>query len=472
MNNRNKKGKTKKKNQNKSNNQSLSEDNIKNDFSILNNEEIINSLVIDEEIKQNKKENDQDENSGDIFEKALLLMDERAKENLIFTSNYEPNFSINYLNKKVEAIPIFTPSTRLNTALQIEDKSECFVYYYTQKKSLYPTIYNQLIGISGHPSLFDNCGKKEKDFIFANLTSIIFTNQKNFINMTTLINEYINPLMKSYNKNEEEKKHFLEKLCKNIIIQEYYSYEELFIKINELNFQFIEHKINNVGLVIIDGINSINPHSLDVNENENGKGFKLKFFRYNLHKYDQNSNKKNKRFSNDNNFKGRRSSKFDSNDEVKDNIYGKDSFLRKRIDNNSSNNEKYQQCIVDLIVNYQEKYNFNLILTVFDFGQDNYYNSCFGGKIAYKDNKNVYCVNTPELQKENCYFTFKLPRFYFPKKIFFIEPINLCLNYNNSIFGLITNNVKNNKLAFYIFKKDKEDYRPIRVRDKIEYDLQ
>ena len=474
MNKRNKKGKNSN-NNNNSNNLSLSEDNQDNELSIFN--ENNDSSIIFEEIEKNKKQiedNQKNQNKNDIFENALLLMDQKIKNELCFTPNYEPNFSINYPSTKFKTMPIFTPSTRLNSALQIEDKDECFIFYYTQKKTLYPTIYNQLIGISGSEKIFVKNGIVERDLILANMTSIIFTNQKNLINLRILINEYINPLMCEYNKTDEEKKLFIEELCKNIIIQEYFSYDELLMKINELNIKLTEHKINDVGLVIIDGLNSITPHKLEIQNKENGKGYKLRFYKYMMHKFDTTSNKKNKRFSNENNFKGRNSSRFEKIDDIKANIYGNEPINKQRYDNNSENtfNDKFQQNIVDLIMNYQEKFNFNLILTIFDFSQENFYNSSFGGKLTYKENKNVYVVNCPELQKENCYFAFKLPKIFFPRKTVFLEPFNYNLNYNNNIFGLLTNPVNTRKYVFRVFKKNRDDYRPIRILDKMEYDFQ
>ena len=474
MNKRNKKGKNSN-NNNNSNNLSLSEDNQDNELSIFN--ENNDSSIIFEEIEKNKKQiedNQKNQNKNDIFENALLLMDQKIKNELCFTPNYEPNFSINYPSTKFKTMPIFTPSTRLNSALQIEDKDECFIFYYTQKKTLYPTIYNQLIGISGSEKIFVKNGIVERDLILANMTSIIFTNQKNLINLRILINEYINPLMNEYNKTDEEKKLFIDELCKNIIIQEYFSYDELFMKINELNIQITEHKINKVGLVIIDGLNSITPHKLEILKKENGKGYKLKFFKYIMHKFESNSNRKNKRISNENNLQGRKSSRYENIEDIKGNIYGNDSMKRLRYDSNSANafNDKFQQNVVDLILNYQEKFNFNVILTIFDFSQENFYNSSFGGKLTYKENKNVYVVNCSELQKENCYFAFKLPKIFFPRKTVFLEPFNYNLNYNNNIFGLLTNPVNTKKYVFRVFKKNRDDYRPIRILDKMEYDFQ
>ena len=137
-------------NSNNSNNSGPSEDIPQNEFSIFNKGGG-NSIFKDEEIKSSKKKDEkEEEDSGDIFEKALLLMDEYAKMGLMFTDDYEPK-SIIYPTSK---IPLFTPSTRLNSALQVDDKNDCYFYYYTQKKSLYPTIYNQLIGISGTKSIF------------------------------------------------------------------------------------------------------------------------------------------------------------------------------------------------------------------------------------------------------------------------------------------------------------------------------
>ena len=463
---KNKKNKDKRNdNLNISNSLSYSEDNQENEFSILNKD---NSNITNKEINfsiKEKEEDKNDENSGDIFENALALMDENSKNRLNFTEEYEPDFSINYPNTIFNVIPIFTPSTRLNNALQIEDKSSCLFFYYIKKKSLYPTIYNQLIGISGCDSIFVNIDLNEKDFIWAGLTSIIFTNQKNFINVKILINEYITPLMKKHGKSKEETKIFIEQLCQNIIIQEYFSYDELFIKLNEFNILIKEHKLNKIGLVILDGLNTITTHNLDIRQKENEKGFYIDFYKF--EKFEQNPNKNNKKFSSD-----KKNQQKKNYEEIRAHIYGND-FMYKKIMNNesiSSYNEMFQQNILNLILKYQEKFNFNLIITIFDFAQDNYYNSCFGGRVGYKENKNSFIVNCPTLQKENCYFAFRLPKYIHSKKIVFVEPINLCLNYNDNIFGMITNPVKTKKYLFHVFKKNKDDYRPSRILEKIEYE--
>ena len=447
-----------------SNSLSYSEDHKENEFSILNEE---NSKIIEDKrnfIKKEKKEDKNNEKYDDIFENALYLMDQNSKNKLNFTEDYEPNFSINYPTTKFDTIPIFTPSTRLNNALQIEDKSSCFFYYYIRKKSLYPTIYNQLIGISGCNSIFVNDDLIEKDFIWASKTSIIFTNQKNFINLKILINEYISPLMKKYQKSKEEMKIFIDQLCKNIIIQEYFSYDELFIKINELNILIKEHKLNKIGLVILDGLNSLTTHNIEIVQKENEKSFYLDFYKY----IDQSPNEK--RISNGKKIPQKKIKK-ENYEEVRNHIYGNAPMNKKLFnkDSISSYNEMFQQNILTLILKYQEKFNFNLIITIFDFAQDNYYNSSLGGRIAYRENKNTFVVNCPVLQKENCYFAFRLPKNIHPKKIVFVEPINLCLNYNDNIFGMITNPVKTKKFLFHVFKKDKDDYRPSRLLEKIEY---
>lgn len=470
-----KKEKTKNKKQIKENlnNSELSSD-IHEDESFILNDKSRNKIFEEDNNNDNNHNNsnneEEKENENDIFENALSLLDENYKNGLIFEKEFEPNFSINYPNKKFMTIPLFTPSTRLNNALQVEEKNECFIYYYTHKKSLYPTIYNQLIGISGSRTMLLD---KDRDFIYADSTSIVFTNQKNFINLNILINEYIHPLLKTFKISDEAKDSFIEKLLNNIYINEYLTYEELFIKINELNININEHKINNIGLIIIDGINSYNPQKVEFIKAENGKDYKLKFFKYNiLYKGEQNSNKKNNRNSTDNIKRGR--STYWDNSAIKENLYGYNSGIKKSNNDNHDNNasiEIMQQNIVSLILNYQEKYNFNLILTVFDYTQDNFYNLNISGKASYKEmNKNTYTVNCKELQKENCYFTFKLPKIYFPKKIMFIEPINSCVNFNEYIFGLIINPINTLKLVFQVFKKEKNDYRPTRILDQIEYE--
>ena len=470
----NKKNKAKAKNQTKErmNDSNISDENLGNDLSLsnINNKNMI--IEKDDENNLNNNINDE-EKDYDLFEKDLLLMDENCKKGYFFEKNYEPSFSINYPSLKIPSIPLFTPSTRLNNALQVGDKNECFIFYYTHKKTLYPTLYNQIIGISGPSTAFLG---KEKDFIYANATSIIFTNQKNFINLKLLLSEYVEPLLNDNKIIGEQKENFIETLLNNIHIFEYLSYEELFIKINELNIYLMEHKINNVGLIIIDGINSINTLKIEFLNKENEKNYIMKFHKtHSTFKGEPNSDKQKKK-----NSSGKKKSikpiTYYDNSAIKQNLFGNINPIKIDYkDNNKQNltfNEIIQQSIVTLIMNYQEKYNFNAIITIFDYQQDTFFNLNISGKASYKEmNKNTYTVNNSELQKENCYFTFKLPKIFFPKQIIFIEPINLCLNYNQNIFGLITNPINTGKLEFQVFKKEKNDYRPTRILAPIEYEF-
>ncbi len=448
----------------KSKNNKKCDDRLDNSYSLetIKDNDSDNILEIDEEVDDDKIDIEED----NIFEKALCAMDENYKKGLCIITDYEPDFSINYPKIKVNPVPMFTPSTKLNAALQLEDKNECLIFYYTHKKTLYPTIYCQLLGISGVDSIFTQEELNERDFIWAGVKSIIFTNQKNFINLDILIEEYINPIMKQYKKNEQEKNIFIEELCQNILIQEYLTYEELFLKLKELNILFTEHKIKDVGLIIIDGLNSINPQKVEFLNDETGKNYNLKFYKYNIsYKGESNSNRKNNR----NSFDNKRAKSNNNKGAIKENLYG------NIYSNNASNryapsNEILQQSIVTLIMNYREKFDFNLIITVFDFAQDNFYNLNISGKASYKEkNKNTYTCSIPQLKKR-CYFAYKLPSIYFPKKIMYIEPINFCVNYNENIFGIIINPNNTQKLVFQAFNKEKDDYRPQRISSQIEYD--
>ena len=223
-----------------------------------------------------------------------------------------------------------------------------------------------------------------------------------------------------------------------------------------------EHKINNVGLIIIDGINTINPQKVEFLD-ENGT---LKFFKLNT-KNESNPNPE-KKIKNSSEKKNKKKKSF--NTPIKQNLYG-DDYNDKINDNvDFRSHEIMQQTIVNLITNYQKRYNFNLIITIFDFTQYNFFNLNLQGKASNKEmNKNTYTVNTKELQKEHCYFTFKLPKIFFPKRIMFIEPLNLCVNFNQNIFGLITNPINTQNLEFQVFKKETNDYRPTRILAPIEY---
>lgn len=447
-------------------------DKLNNSFSLESIKDIENDnmVEINEEIDDNKLDIEEQNNSNieedNLFEKSLCAMDENYKDGLYFIADYEPDFSINYPEIKINPIPLFTPSTKLNAALQLEDKNDCLIFYYTHKKTLYPTIYSQLLGISGKDSIFNQEDLEERDMIWAGMKSIIFTNQKNFINLDIVIEEYIYPILNQQEKNEEEKKIFIEEFCQNILIQEYLTYEELFMKVKELNTIFTEHKIKDVGLIIIDGINSINPQKVEFLRDETGKNYNLKFYNHNLsYKGEQNSNRKNNRNSFDN--KRAKANSYIKNT-IKENLYGNSS---KNINNRyAPSYEILQQSIVTLIMNYREKFGFNLIITVFDFTQDNFYNLNISGKASYKEKiKNIYTYSIPRLQKR-CYFAFKLPNIFFPKKISFIEPINFCVNYNENIFGIIINPNNTQKLVFQAFNKKKGDYRPQRISSQVEYD--
>ena len=320
MNRNNKKDKSKNKSKEKLNNLKTPEDIIEeSSISIIDND---NKIIIDEE--KNKKVNNEEQDEYDIekdkFEQDLRLMDENHKKGLSFLTDYEPHFSINCPNLKIGTFPMFTPSTKLNKALQLEDKNDCLIFYYTHKKTLYPTIYSQLIGISGPRKIFTAKELNERDFIWAGAKSIIFTNQKNFINLNVLINEYILPLLEQYKKNEEEKNIFIDELCNNILIQEYLTYEELLLKVYEINTLLTEYKISNIGLIIIDGINSINPQKLEFVNTEDGKNYRLKFYKFNTsYKAEQNSNKKNNR----NSYGNKRGKSVDSDYyAIRQNLYG------------------------------------------------------------------------------------------------------------------------------------------------------
>ena len=66
--------------------------------------------------------------------------------------------------------------------------------------------------------------------------------------------------------------------------------------------------------------------------------------------------------------------------------------IKKENKSNHTFNEIIQQSIVTLIMNYQEKYNFNLIITVFDHEQDSRFNLNISGKASYKEKINPFDI--------------------------------------------------------------------------------
>ena len=179
----------------KSKNNKKDDDKLDNSFSLETIKDIDNDIMIEVDKEEDdiklyfEEQNNKNIEEDNIFEKSLCEMDENFKKGISLITDYEPNFSINYPDIKVNSIPMFTPSTKLNAALQLEDKNECLIFYYTHKKTLYPTIYSQLLGICGNDSIFTQDELNEREFIWADMKSIIFTNQKNFINLNILIEE-------------------------------------------------------------------------------------------------------------------------------------------------------------------------------------------------------------------------------------------------------------------------------------------
>ena len=435
-------------------NESLNNKTNTNKFSYMKNNN--NSININPSIEE------------DTFERALSYIDTFfIKSNHTFPADpYEPNYNILYPSEKFETIPLMTPSTRLNKALQIEDKNQSFIYYYTQKYTMFPVIYNQIIGLSGSDQIF-KIGES-RDFIFANKKTLIFTNEKKFINKDILLNEFITPMLNQYHKNEQEKNIFIDSLFKNILIHSYLTYDELLIKIIDLFRIFSNKEIKDVGLIIIDGINSISPQRVDFNKiegNNNEIEFKLKFYKHkeikkkNLINLDDSSSDEKIQ---ENNY-----------EDEKINIYlGKNKKYGNFLDDfRIPPDDELQQGIVNAIMYFQFRFNFNLIMTVFDCQQEIIFNNAMAGKSLNKDfSKNCEIFVNDKLEEEGCSFQFQLPKIYFPQKIIFIEPINQCLNYNYYIFGLLTNNNNSNKLLFQAFKKDEGEFKPKRIVDENEYE--
>ena len=451
--------------------QSFQNQNLKKSVNTANN--TTNNNINDNNLsnfqKNNNSINTNLNEENDAFERALSYIDAFfIKSNHTFPSDsYEPNYNILYPSEKFETIPLVTPSTRLNKALQIEDKNQPFIYYYTQKYTMFPVIYNQIIGLSGSDKIFND--GESRDFIFANKKTLIFTNEKKFINKDILLDDFITPMLNQYHKNEKEKEIFIDSLFKNILIHTYLTYDELLIKVIDLFRIFTNREIKDVGLVIIDGINSLSPQKIDFNKiegNNNEITFNLKFYKH--------KEPKKKNLINLDDSSSDEKIKENNYEDEKINIYlGKNKKYGNFLDDfRIPPDEELEQGIVNAIMHFQYRFNFNLIMTVFDYQQENIFNNAMAGKSLNKDfSKNCEILINEKLEEEGCCFQFQLPKIYFPQKISFIEPINQCLNYNYYIFGLLTNNNNSNKLLFQAFKKEEGEFKPKRIVDENEYEF-
>ena len=327
--------------------------------------------------------------------------------------------------------PLYTFSDSLDECIQIgksETLNDVFIYYYTNHSTVYPIIYNQILSIT----LPDDFSEYEddltflKEFPFLNKKCIVFT-CNDLINKTILIEDYIKPILNRDIKYANTKtKHFFTELfistiLNNIYIMTYHSSIELLIKINNL-YNILQNELKDVALIIIDCINNFTSHKIDfdvLKENDNTRKIDI-------------------------NFKKKRHSYLKDRSHVKNN--------NKDNNNECINDNEIIYAIMNCISNLYQMFNFNYIITCFDYDNYSHLKYVSSGKnfmFDTKRNQNIV------LDNKGISFNFRLPNNINKHIVYIIEPIYNILNCDEQYFGVMTLK-EENMLMFKVFVKVEE----------------
>jgi hypothetical protein len=280
--------------------------------------------------------------------------------------------------------------------------------FYVKNYTITPLIYETIINM---------CSPDEIDDLpleFSNQKLIIF-NHTNLLDKKVFENEYIYPYFNQhvlpillselkkiennlqFNNKELWLNEFIEKIYKNIFIINYTSLIELLIKVQ--NLPNVIRIIKDVSLVIIDSPNLLLNQEIKVEHEDHGVTFKNK----------------------------RRSSK---------NLEHQNIF----------------EMIYKIINGLQNEFNFNLILTLYDYQRQdllNYLKYKMNDQNFKIENQTRFCHFIVENEIE---FIFQLNYLQDKHKIYSIEPFHSYYNINCSYFGYIVH-LSENKYKLYVFKK-------------------
>ena len=322
--------------------------------------------------------------------------------------------------------PLYTSCDSLDELIQVgkSDKlNDTYIYHYTKKSNLIPIIYNQIIGLCA-PDDFesDEVTLKNKDLIFRNKKCLIFTCD-NLMNKELLIREYIFPMLeKEFKfKNKKIKKEFIEffiqGILDNIYIVTYSDNIELLIKLNNL-YTIIQNDLRDTALIIIDGINLLDMQKVE---------FNLEKETTSVRKFDIQFKKKRK------------------------SLLPPKTIINPKDTKNIPTSNNIITAILSTVSNLYKFYNFNLIITSFDYDAYSYSKFISSGKSLMYDIKNKVNIDLPEHHLQFC---FKLPPL--SKNVhslYFIEPIYHCLSLPNEYFSILCFG-EDLKYIFKVFAKE------------------
>ena len=400
------------------------------------------------ENEKNENENNEkeEENSSNTYKKFIDFFNSNIQINNknILTDNIEDTCNLNQLIHTQTLCVLNTNNEDINTLLNIgnnnENSNDILIFKYINKSNLFPIIYNQILNICSNDE--DDILKDKIDMFFYNKKCLIFSNNDDFINPKILLKEYIKPLFFFCNKKKYKKSfnnfninNFVEKLYKNIFIFKYNNYVELLIKLNNLN-RILKDEINEVSLIIVDGLNCVNMEKIDVdliNENNNF----------------------NESFNNENNYKILfKKKKISLNSNYKKNVDDEN-------ENNNFNNfddKNILSNIFNILINLYKLFNFNLIINIFDIEQFSFYKFISTGK----NNLRFNVKNLINIENEKYNFNFKLPLKNSENIFYIIDSKTNFINKNIEIFGILKKG-KESDFIFHVYQKDEDKNKILKL---------
>ena len=399
---------------------------------------------------ENENKEKEEENSSNTYKKFIDFFNSNIQINNknILTDNIEDTCNLNQLIHTQTLCVLNTNNEDINTLLNIgnnnENSNDILIFKYINKSNLFPIIYNQILNICSNDE--DDILKDKIDMFFYNKKCLIFSNNDDFINPKILLKEYIKPLFFFCNKKKYKKSfnnfninNFVEKLYKNIFIFKYNNYVELLIKLNNLN-RILKDEINEVSLIIVDGLNCVNMEKIDVDL---------------INEKNYNNNNFNESFNNENNYKILfKKKKISLNSNYKKNVDDEN-------ENNNFNNfddKNILSNIFNILINLYKLFNFNLIINIFDIEQFSFYKFISTGK----NNLRFNVKNLINIENEKYNFNFKLPLKNSENIFYIIDSKTNFINKNIEIFGILKKG-KESDFIFHVYQKDEDKNKILKL---------
>ena len=339
--------------------------------------------------------------------------DLRKKGTNFLIENIRSNFTLHQAIHIQTIYPLYTSCDSLDEQLKIgksERINDIFIYHYTKKSTLIPILYNQIISLCGPDDIETDEITLNEDVIFLNQKCIVFTCD-HLMSKELIVKQYVIPILEKEIKYKNKKikktlfEYFIQRLFDNIYIINYVDSVDLLFKVNSL-YYVLQNKIKNVALVIIDGVNLLDMEKVE----------------FNLEKETQSTRK------------------FDIQFKKKRNSYPQENNIETSFEKKIKKEEKEPldiiTAVLSSITNIYKKYNFNLVITSFDFDAYSYSKFTECGRTMMFDLKSSVTI---DLTEHNVQFNFKLPQSIQNIHTFYlIEPIYNCVNCPIEFFGVVS----------------------------------